>query len=44
MHLAIAAPKFFAAVGAAAEANYYRHVAALGRAFMALEAESFDLE
>lgn len=43
-HLAVPAPKFFAAVGEAKEANYYRHVAALGRAFVAVEAESFELE
>ena len=43
-HLAIAAPRFFCALAAAGQANYYRHVAALGRAFMAVEAESFELE
>ena len=36
--------KFFAAVGAAPLANYYRHVAAVGRAFTALESESFLLD
>ena len=35
---------FLAAVGSEPEANYYRHVAALGAAFMALESESFQLD
>jgi TorA maturation chaperone TorD len=39
-----AAPGFFAAVGAAPEANYYRAVAAFGTAFLALESESFQLD
>lgn len=43
-HLALAWPRFAAAVGAAQEANYYRHVAALAAAFAALEAESFKLD
>ena len=43
-HLAGALPGFVAALGAAAEANYYRHVAALCGAFAALEAESFKLD
>ena len=43
-HLAGAAAPFFAAVGAAPEANYYRHVAAVGAAFAALESESFLLD
>jgi TorA maturation chaperone TorD len=43
-HLAPSWPKFAAAVGAAPEANYYRHVAALAAAFAALEAESFKLD
>lgn len=43
-HLAVAAPKFFVAVGAWPEANYYRHVAAVGLAFVAVESESFELE
>ena len=38
------AGRFFAAVGAAPGANYYRHVAALGSAFTALESESFQLD
>jgi TorA maturation chaperone TorD len=44
VHLAAAVPGFAAAIGAAQEANYYRHVAALAAAFMALEAESFRLD
>ena len=36
--------KFFAALAAASEANYYRRVAALGAAFFALESESFQLD
>jgi TorA maturation chaperone TorD len=43
-HLALAWPPFAAALGAAPEANYYRHVAALAAAFAALEAESFKLD
>jgi len=43
-HIAPAAPAFFAALGAAEAANYYRKVAALGAAFMALEGQSFSLE
>ena len=43
-HVQPAAGKFFAAVGRAAQANYYRHVAAVGAAFIALESESFLLD
>lgn len=43
-HLAGSAPGFMATLAAAPKANYYRHVAAVGRAFVALEAESFELE
>lgn len=43
-HIAPAAPRFFAALGAAGASNYYRKVAALGAAFIALEAQSFSLE
>jgi TorA maturation chaperone TorD len=43
-HVKPGAGKFFAAVGRAPEANYYRHVAAVGGAFIALESESFLLE
>lgn len=39
-----AAGQFLAAVGAAPEANYYRAVAAFASAFLALEAESFQLD
>ena len=38
------APRFFQAVGTAREANYYRRVAALAAAFVALESESFQLD
>ena len=37
------APRFCEAVAQAAEANYYRRVAALARAFIAIEIESFVL-
>lgn len=43
-HLQPAAPGFLAALAAAAQSNYYRHVAAVGRAFVDLETESFELE
>ena len=43
-YLLPAIPKFVAAVGAAPEANYYRAVAEFARAFLALEAESFQLD
>lgn len=43
-HLEPAAPPFFNAVCEAAQANYYRHVAAVGAAFIALESESFLLD
>jgi TorA maturation chaperone TorD len=42
-HIEPGVQRFLAAVGAAPEANYYRHVGALGAAFMALESESFQL-
>jgi len=38
------APAFFKAVTACDKANYYRKVAALGLAFVAIESESFELE
>ena len=38
------AARFLAAAGASPKANYYRHVAAVGSAFIALESESFQLE
>ena len=37
------AGRFLAAVREAPEANYYRKVAAVGEAFLAIEVESFDL-
>ena len=43
-HLAAPWPRFAQALGQAAEANYYRHVAAFAAAFAALEAESFKLD
>ena len=43
-HIKPGLAKLFAAVGRAPEANYYRHVAAVGAAFTALESESFSLE
>lgn len=43
-HLKPGTAKFFDALGRAKEANYYRKVAALGAAFLALETESFTLE
>lgn len=43
-HLQPGAAKFFAALAAAAPSNYYRKVAAVGAAFIALEAQSFSLD
>ena len=43
-NLAPAVHKFVSKVGAAPEANYYRAVAAFAAAFLALEAESFQLD
>jgi TorA maturation chaperone TorD len=43
-HVARSAPPFFAALGSAEASNYYRKVAALGAAFMALELQSFSLD
>lgn len=43
-HVRPGAARFFAAVGAAGGAHYYRRVAALGAAFIALETESFQLD
>jgi TorA maturation chaperone TorD len=37
------APRFFEALALAPKANYYRHAAAVGAAFMALESQSFLL-
>ena len=42
-HVGPGATKFFAALAVFPQANYYRHVAAVGAAFMALESESFLL-
>jgi TorA maturation chaperone TorD len=43
-YLRIGAVKFFNAVIASDQANYYRKVAALGLAFTAIESESFELD
>lgn len=43
-HVAPGARGFFAAVQASPDANYYRRVAQLGRAFLDLEAQSFELD
>jgi TorA maturation chaperone TorD len=42
-HVGPGAAKFFAALAVFPQANYYRHAAAVGAAFMALESESFLL-
>jgi len=42
--LAVGAHGFFAAMARAEKANYYRRVAALGLAFLAIESESFELD
>jgi len=42
--LAEGARDFFAAVTKAGQANYYRRVAEVGLAFLAIEAESFELD
>ncbi|HXZ49208.1 MAG TPA: molecular chaperone TorD family protein [Usitatibacter sp.] len=43
-YVAPAAGPFFEALGAAEPSNFYRRVAAVGAAFVALEAESFSLD
>jgi TorA maturation chaperone TorD len=43
-HLEPGIAKCFAAMASAPHSNYYRHVAALGSAFTALESESFLLD
>jgi TorA maturation chaperone TorD len=42
-HLSKWAPRFFADLEVAQRANFYRHVGALGRLFMEIEAEAFSL-
>jgi TorA maturation chaperone TorD len=42
-HVQPGAERFFKAVESAGSANYYRRVAALGRAFLAIETESFRM-
>ncbi len=44
MHIEPGVKKLFAAMGAARSANFYRHVAAVGQAFAALESESFQID
>jgi TorA maturation chaperone TorD len=43
-HVRPGASGFFAAVAAAKKANYYRRVAALGAAFLAIETQSFQMD
>ena len=43
-HVMPGAPRFLAALGAARQSHYYRRVAALAAAFVALETESFQLD
>ena len=43
-HLEPGVARCFAAIASAPHANYYRHVAAVGAAFVAIESESFQLE
>lgn len=43
-HVEPGAKRFFAALAGAPSANYYRHVAAVGQAFNAVESESFQLD
>lgn len=43
-HVKPSAARFFEALGRAPQANYYRRVAALGAAFIALESFSFQLD
>ena len=43
-HVEPAAARFFAALAAAPEANYYRRIADFGAAFVALESRSFALD
>ena len=43
-HLEPGVARCFAAMGSAPHANFYRHVAAVGRAFTAIESVSFQLE
>jgi TorA maturation chaperone TorD len=43
-HLKPGAARFFEAVARAKDSNYYRKIAALGAAFIALETESFTLD
>ena len=43
-HVEPGAAAFFAALAQAPQSNYYRHVAAVGAAFIAIESQSFQLD
>lgn len=43
-HVKPAAPRFFAVLASEPRSNFYRRIAALGQAFVALESESFSLD
>ncbi len=43
-HVEPGGAKFFAALAAAPKANFYRRIAALGQAFLALESQSFRMD
>lgn len=43
-HIKDWAPRFFADLGVAASANFYRPVAVVGATFLAVEAEAFEIE
>ena len=43
-HLALAWPRLVEAIARSEKANYYRRVAALAAAFLAIESESFELD
>jgi TorA maturation chaperone TorD len=43
-HIEPAAARFFEALARAPQSNYYRHVAAVGAAFIAIESQSFQLD
>jgi len=43
-HVEPAASPFFEALARAPQSNYYRHVAAVGAAFVAIESQSFQLD
>jgi TorA maturation chaperone TorD len=43
-HVEPSAARFFEALARAPQSNYYRHVAAVGAAFIAIESQSFQLD